>query len=91
MAESQEELKSLLMRLKEDSEKAGLKLSIQETKIMASGHITSSQIDGEKVETVIDFIFFGSRITADVECNEKFKWPLLAFWKESSDKLRQHI
>ena len=90
MAESQEELKSLLMRLKEDSEKAGLKLSIQETKIMASGHITSSQIDGEKVETVIDFIFFGSRITADVECNEKFKWPLLAFWKESSDKLRQH-
>ena len=73
MAESQEELKSLLMRLKEDSEKAGLKLSIQETKIMASGQITSSQIDGEKVETVIDFIFFGSRITADVECNEKFK------------------
>ena len=90
MAESEEELKSLLMRLKKDNEKAGLKLSIQETKIMASGHITSWQIDGEKVETVIDFIFFGSRITEDVECSQKIKRPLLASWKESYDKPRQH-
>ena len=67
MAESKEELKSLLMRLKKDNEKAGLKLSIQETKIMASGHITSWQIDGENVETVTDFIFLGSKITVDGE------------------------
>ena len=57
---------------------------------MASGHITSWQIDGEKVETVIDFIFFGSRITADVECSQKIKRPLLASWKESYEKPRQH-
>ena len=65
MAESEEELKSLLMKVKEECEKAGLKLNIQKTKIMASGSITSRQIDGETMETVIDFIFFGSQITAD--------------------------
>ena len=64
-AESKEELKSLLMKLKEESEKAGLKLNIQKTKIMASGPITSWEIDGETVETVSDFIFWGSKITAD--------------------------
>ena len=65
MAESEEELKSLLMRVKEESEKAGLKLNIQKTKIMASGPITSWQIEGEKVERLTDFIFLGSKITAD--------------------------
>ena len=65
MAESEEELKSLLMKVKEESEKPGLKLSIQKTKIMASGPITSWQVDGEKMETVITFIFLGSKITAD--------------------------
>ena len=69
MAESEEELKSLLMRVKEECEKAGLKLNIQKTKIMASGSITSRQIDGETMETVIDFIFLGSQITADGECS----------------------
>jgi len=64
MAESEEELKSLLMKMKEESEKVGLKLNIQKTKIMASGHITSWQIDGEAVETLADFIFLGSKITA---------------------------
>ena len=67
MAESEEELKSLLMNVKEESEKVGLKLNIQKTKIMASGPITSWQIDGETVETVADFIFGGSKITADVD------------------------
>ena len=66
MAESEEELKSLLMKVKKDSEKVGFKLNIQETKIMASGPITSREIDGETVETVTDFIFLGSKITADV-------------------------
>ena len=70
LAESKEELKSLLMKVKEDSEKVGLKLNIQKTKIMASSPITSWQIDGETVETVSDFIFGGSRITADVDCHE---------------------
>ena len=65
MAESEEELKSLLIKVKEESEKVGLKLNIQKTKIMASGHITSWQIDGETVETVSDFIFGGSKVTAD--------------------------
>ena len=65
MAESEEELKSLLMKVKEESEKAGLKLNIQKTKIMASGPMTSYQIDGETVETVIEFLFLGSKITAD--------------------------
>ena len=67
MAESKQELKSLLMRLKEESEKTGLKLNVQKTKIMASGPITSWQIDGENVETVTDFIFLGSKITVDGE------------------------
>ena len=70
MAESEEELKSLLMRVKEESEKFGLKLNIQKTKIMASGPITSWGIDGETVETVSDFIFWGSKITADGDCHE---------------------
>ena len=76
MAES-EELKSLLMKVKEESEKAGLKLNIQKTKILASGPITSWQIDGETVETVRDFLFLGSKITADGECNHEIKRCLL--------------
>ena len=76
MAES-EELKSLLMKVKEESEKVGLKLNIQETKIMASSPITSWQIDGERVETVADFIFLGSKITVDGDCNLEIKRPLL--------------
>ena len=77
MAESEEELKSFLMRLKEESEKVGLKLNIQKTKIMASGPITSWQIDGETVETVADFILGGSKITADDDCSHEFKRCLL--------------
>ena len=77
MAESKEELKSLLMKVKEESEKAGLKLNIQKTKIMASGPITSWQIDGENVETVSDFIFLGSKITADGDCSHEIKRRLL--------------
>ena len=77
MAESEEELKSLLMKVKEESEKVGLKLNIQKTKIMASGPITSWQIDGETVETVSDFIFLGSKITADVDCSHEIKRHLL--------------
>ena len=77
MAESEEELKSLLMKVKEESEKAGLKLNIQETKIMASGPITSWQIDGETVETVADFVFWGSKITADGDCSFEIKRCLL--------------
>ena len=77
MAESEEELKSLLMKVKEESEKAGLKLSIQKTKIMGSGPITSWQIDGETMETVTDFIFLGSKITADGDCTHEIKRPLL--------------
>ena len=73
IAESEEELKSLLMKVKEESEKVGLKLNIQEIKIMASGPITSWEIDGETVETVSDFIFWGSKITADVDCRHKIK------------------
>ena len=73
MAESKEELKSLLMRVKEKSEKAGLKLNIQKTKIMAFGPITSWQIDGETMETVTDFIFLGSNIIADGDCNHEIK------------------
>ena len=69
MAESEEELQSLLMKVKEESEKVGLKLNSQKCKIMASGPITSWEIDGEKVETVSDFIFFGSKITADGDCS----------------------
>ena len=73
MAESEEELKSLLMKMKVESEETGLKLNIQETKIMASGPITSWQIDGETVETVTDFIFLGSKITADGDCSHEIK------------------
>ena len=73
MAENEEELKSLLMKVKEKSEKVGLKLSIQKTKIMASGPITSWEIDGETVETVSDFIFWGSKITADGDCSREIK------------------
>ena len=73
MAESEEELNNLLMKVKEESEKVGLKLNIQKTKIMASGSITSWQIDGETVETVTDFIFGGSKITADGDCSHEIK------------------
>ena len=77
MAESKEELKSLLMKVKEEGEKGGLKLNIQKTKIMASGPITSWQIDGETVETVSDFIFLVSKITADGDCTHEIKRRLL--------------
>ena len=77
MAESEEELKSLLMKVKEESEKVGLKLSIQKTKIMASGPITSWQIDGETMETVTDSVFGGSKITADGDCSHEIKRCLL--------------
>ena len=77
MAESDEELKSLLIKVKEESEKTGLKLNIQKTKIMASIPITSRQIDGETIETVTDFIFLGSKITADGDCSHQIKRCLL--------------
>ena len=77
MAESKEELKSLLMKVKEETEKVGLKLNIQKKKIMASGPITSWEVDGETVETVSDFIFWGSRITADGDCSHEIKRRLL--------------
>ena len=77
MAESEEELKSLLMKVNEESEKVGLKFNIQKTKIVASGPITSWQIDGETVETVTDFIFLGSKITADGDCSHEIKRQLL--------------
>ena len=77
MAESEEELKSLLMKVKVESEKVGLKLNIQKTKIMASGPVTSWEIDGETVETVSDFIFWGSKITADGDCSQEIKRCLL--------------
>ena len=76
MAESEEELKSLLMKVKEESEKVGLKLNIQKTKLVASGPITSWEIDGETVETVTDFVFLGSKITADGDCSHKIKRSL---------------
>ena len=77
MAESEEEVKSLLMKVKEESEKVGLKLNIQKTKIMASGPITSWEIDGETVETVSDFVFLGSKMTADGDCSHEIKRCLL--------------
>ena len=77
MAESKEELKSLLMKVKEESEKVGLKLNIKKTKIMASGPITSWQIKGETIETVTDIIFWGSKITADGDCSHEIERPLL--------------
>ena len=89
MAESEEELKSLLMKVKEESEKVGLKLNIQKTKIMASCPITSWQIDGETVETVTDFVFWSSKITADGDCSHEIK--TLTPWKKSYDQPRQHI
>ena len=88
MAES-EELKSLLMKVKEESEKAGLKLSIKKTKIMASGPVTSWQIDEETMETVTDFILGRSKITAHGDCSHEIK--TLIPWKESYDQPRQHI
>ena len=87
MAESEEELKSLLMKVKEESEKVGLKLNTQKTKIMSSGPITSWEIDGETVETVADFIFLGSKITADSDCSHEIKKTLTP-WKESYDQPR---
>ena len=90
MAESEEELKSLLMKVKEESEKAGLKLNVQKTNIMVSSPITSRQIDGEMVETVADFILGGSRISADGDCSHEIK-RCLAPWKKSYDQPRQHI
>ena len=89
MAESEEELKSLLMKVKVESEKVGLKLNIQKMKIMASGPITSWQMDGETVDTVADFTFGGSKIIADGDCSHEIK--TLALWKESYNQPRQHI
>ena len=86
MAES-EELKSLLMKVKEESEKVGLKFNIQKTKIMASGPFISWQIDGATMETVTDFIFGGSKFTADGDCSHE----MLAPWKKNYDQPRQHI
>ena len=86
MAESKEELKSLLIKVKEESEKAGLKPNNQETNFMASNPISSWQIDGETMETMIDFIFFGSKTTAAGDCSHNGK--ILALWKKSYDKTR---
>ena len=94
MEESEEEPKSILMKVKEESENVGLKLNIQKTKIMASGPITSWQIDGKTVDTVTDFIFGGSKITADVDCSHEIKRHLLLGKKKkkkSYDQPRQHI
>ena len=88
MIESKEQLKSLLMKVKVESENCGWKLNIQKTKIMASGSITTWQIDGETMETVTDFILGGSRITADGDCSHEIT---LAPWKKSYDQPRQHI
>ena len=87
LAESEEELKNLLMKVKEESEKVSLKLNIQKTKIMASGPITSWETNGETVETVSDFILGGSKITADGDCSHEIKRPLTP-WKESYDQPR---
>ena len=89
MAESEEELKSLLTEVKEESEKVGLKVNIQKTKIMASGPITSWQIYGETVETVTDFIFLDSKITAGGDCSHEIK--MLMLWKKGYDQPRQHV
>ena len=93
MAESEEELKSLLMKVKEESEKVGLKLNIHKTKIMASSPITSWQIDGETMETVRDFIFLGSKITADGDCSHEIKRHLLLGRKPMTnlDSIWKHI
>ena len=89
MAKSEEELESLLMNVKEESERAGLKLSIQNTKIMASGPITLQQLEGGKVETVTDFLFLGFKITVDGDCSQKIK--MIASGKTSYEKPRQRI
>ena len=89
MTESKKELKSLLIKVKEESEKAGLKLSIQQTKIMASGPNTSWQIDGETMEIVTDFVFLGSEITADGDCSHEIKRHMLL--EEKLCKPRQYI
>ena len=89
MAESEEELKRFLMKVKKESKKAGLKLNFQKTKIMAYGPITSWQIDGETMETVRGFIFLDSKITADGNCSHEIK--TLAPWKKSCDQPRQHV
>ena len=89
MVENEEEVKSLLMKVKEESEKAGLKLKIQENRIMASGPIISWQIDGKTVETMTDFIFLGFKITADGVCSHEIK--TLVPWKKSYDQPRQHV
>ena len=93
MAESKVELKRLLMKVKEESEKAGLKFNLQKQKIMASGSIISWQIDGETMGTVTDFIFLGSKIAADVDCSHEIKrrFFLGRCWKKSYDQPRQHI
>ena len=88
MTESEEELKRLMVRVKEYSEKAGLKLNIQKTKIVVSGPITSWELDGETVETVSDFIWGGSKITADGDYSHEIKRRLLLPWKESYDQPR---
>ena len=90
MAENEDDLKSLLMKVKMESEKVGLKLNIQKTKIIASGPITSCQIDGETMQTVTDFIFGGSKITADGDCSHEIKRHLL-LGRSSYDQHRQHI
>ena len=90
MAETEDKPKSLLMKVKEESEKLGFRLNICKTKIMASGPIISWQIDGETVDTVADFIFLGSQITADGDCSHEIKKTLTP-WKESYDQPRQHI
>ena len=86
MVERKEKLKNLLMKVKEESEKAGLILNIQKTKVMASNPITSWQIDGEKVETVLDFIFLGSKISADCDCSRKIKRCLLLGRKDNKSR-----
>ena len=99
MAESEEELKSLLMKVREESEKGGLKLNIQKTKIMASGPITSWEIDGERVETVTDFIFLGSKITVDSDCSHAISvlWTLWErervgrFWRMALKHVKYHV
>ena len=90
MAESEEELKSLLIRTKEESEKVGLKINVQKMKIMASGSIISWQIEGGKVETVTDFIFFSSKITVDGDCSHEVQRHLL-LGRKAQTNLRQHI
>ena len=89
LSTSQEELNGLLMKVKEESEKGGLKLNFQKTKVRASSPIPSWQIDGETMETVTDFIFFGSKMTANGDCSHEIK--TLAPWKKSYDQPRQHI